>query len=82
MHRLNIRKYVNQILPSSSLVAGLCILFELKKKVDSQHLYQALCQLLLANILSPSHREWVVMFIACGMALCLQLGSCYMSPSS
>jgi hypothetical protein len=40
---------------------GLCILFELKKKVEEQHIYQALCQLVLANVLSSSKRPVVVL---------------------
>jgi hypothetical protein len=40
---------------------GLCILFELKIKVEERHIYQALCQLVLANVLSSSQRPVVVL---------------------
>lgn len=40
---------------------GLRILFELKKKVTHEHHFQACAQLLLANILSQSHKPVVVL---------------------
>ncbi len=37
------------------------MLFELKRGVEDQHIYQALCQLMLANTLSSSKRPVVVL---------------------
>ena len=40
---------------------GLCMLFELKRGVEDRHIYQALCQLMLANTLSSSKRPVMVL---------------------
>jgi hypothetical protein len=66
-HRDNIRGNTDAaIVTLSSLESdmartGLCILFELKKKVEQRHISQALCQLVLANVLNSSQRPVAVL---------------------